>query len=139
MACSGSALYLWTEYRRRSGVRPRPPRGQTQLNLLRPAGLPAFESKGPGSIPGSRGVRIWPRLGKQGFVCIGREAEFQALRARNTHFPPWGASNKNKNKMCYVSFLKPNLLLEYQIKRTTFIKNFYILIILNKMCHIFAD
>ena len=69
---------------------PRPPRGRPNSNLLRPAGLPDFKSKGPGSIPGSRGVRIWPRLGKQGFVCIGREAEFQALRARNTHFPLGG-------------------------------------------------
>ena len=67
---------------------PRPPGGRPNSNLLRPAGLPDFKSKGPGSIPGSRGVRIWPRLGKQDFVCIGREAKFQALRARNTHFPP---------------------------------------------------
>ena len=79
-------------------VRTQTPRGRPNSNLLRPAGLPDFKSKGPGSIPGSRGVRIWPRLGKQDFVCIGREAEFQALRARNTHFPPWGASNKNKTK-----------------------------------------
>ena len=72
MACRGSALYRgligYLQYRGRCG--PRPPGGRPNSNLLRPAGLPDFESKGPGSIPGSRGVRIWPRLGKQDFVCI---------------------------------------------------------------------
>ena len=75
-------------YRGRCG--PRPPGGRPNSNLLRPAGLPDFKSKGPGSIPGSRGVRIWPRLGKQDFVCIGREAEFQGFEAKEHPLPPLG-------------------------------------------------
>ena len=47
-----------------------PSGGRPNSNLLRPGGLPDFKSKSPGSIPGSPGVRIWPRLGKKDFVCI---------------------------------------------------------------------
>ena len=98
MACRGSALYCGLMgYLQGGGARPRPPGGRPNSNLLRPAGLPDFKSKGPGSIPGSRGVRIWPRLGKQDFVCIGREAKFQALRARNTHYSPLGGRPINTN------------------------------------------
>ena len=50
------------------GADPDPPGGRPNSNLLRPAELPDFESKdwkpALGSIPGSCGVRTWPRLGK---------------------------------------------------------------------------
>ena len=67
-----------------------PSGGRPNLNLLRRGGLPDFKSKGPGLIPGSPGVRIWPRLGKQDFVCIGREAEFQGFEAKEHPLPPLG-------------------------------------------------
>ena len=46
-------------------LRTQTPRGQTQFESAEARGAAGLRVQGrPGSIPGSRGVRTWPRLGK---------------------------------------------------------------------------